>query len=265
MFPNQDPNSIQELHEIITKLSDKVTELQKNYDELKLSYESHQHSNTDNTQKTTYGVEKLANSGEIAYLGNGGIVELTLSPLGVETSNNLILAAGRDQGISESPAQSTINSVLNLQNIVAGGAFFFGYNKPAFKNSPQTVTNTQVTLTDATFGWTTNSLAGAYVNVYNSSGALVHTRLISSNTSSVITVSAAWTSTVTAGSYVVFLPIYLGSADNPWRRVYTGEGDTEGIRFGYGVTAGGTNGLLYMDATGDLYWRNKGGTATKLN
>ena len=57
----------------------------------------------------------------------------------------------------------------------------------------------------------------------------------------------------------------MGSAQTIFQRFYTQEGTAGGIRFGVGATAGGQNGLLYSDATGDLYWRDKAGTSVKLN
>lgn len=113
----------------------------------------------------------------------------------------------------------------------------------------------------------TNEYQGAIINIFNSSGALVESQIVASNTSNQITISSTWGASTT-GFFIMFFPVYLGSSDTIYQRGYFQEGTSGGIRFGIGPTwTSGTakNGLLYMDASGDLYWRNKSGTATKLN
>lgn len=121
------------------------------------------------------------------------------------------------------------------------------------------------TVTIDGFNFTTNELAGALISIYTSAGALVETQTIASNTATVITISGTWLSSTSSGKFLVYSPVFLGSADMIWQRFYAQEGTSGGIRIGPGVTNGGQNGLLYMDAAGDLYWRNKGGTSVKLN
>lgn len=120
-----------------------------------------------------------------------------------------------------------------------------------------------ITLTGHTLE--TNELSGAVINIINSSGTLVESRIIASNTSTVATITGTWTNTTSNATFEIFFPVFFGSAQNPFQRLYTQEGVDGGIRFGIGVTNGGQNGLLYSDAIGDLYWRNKGGAPTKLN
>ena len=115
------------------------------------------------------------------------------------------------------------------------------------------------------FDFTTNELSGHLINIYNSSGTFVESQAIASNTSTVITISGTWTSSTSGGIFFIYNPAYLGSAEHIWQRAYVQEGTSGGVRFGVGPTAGGQNGLLYMDSAGDLWWRDKAGTAIQLN
>lgn len=252
-------NSIQQLTEQVSKISGDFDTLNKNYNNLKTLFEHHAHSGSDSTMKLKYGLE--IQQSEISYFGNGGILQIN-NPA-TPTVDTFFIASGKDRGLPAGNAQSTINSTIQLQN-QTNDSFFYGVGHE-WTNANITVTAAGATLTDATFNWTVNALAGMYVNILTSDSLLVETQKIASNTASVITITGTWANTTSGAIYEVFTPCYLGSAQHPWRRVYTGEGTGEGIRFGYGVTNGGQNGLLYMDATGDIYWRDKASIATKLN
>lgn len=207
----------------------------------------------------------IVDRGTFARFGDTSIIGLT--PIENIQQHDFIISTGRDSAALKSNSISTDLKLQNQEytNGDTNQSFFFGYRPPLYANTGKSVSNAGSTITDASFTWVTNSLANAYINIFDSAGVFKFTRKIASNTASVITITGTWPSSVSDANYIVFMPVYLGSADYPWRRVYTGEGTGEGIRFGYGVTAGGTNGLLYMDATGDLYWRDKAGSATKLN
>jgi len=145
---------------------------------------------------------------------------------------------------------------------------FINSVRPPIYGTPQgtTVSTTAGgnTITISNYGFVVNSLANALINILDSSGTLVETQTIASNTSSVITISGTWLYSTSGGTFFIFQPVFMGSADTPFQRFYTQEGTGAGIRFGVGVTNGGQNGLLYMNATGDLYWRDKAGTSTKV-
>lgn len=252
-------NTIQQLTEQVGKISGNFETLNKNYNNLKALFEHHAHSGADSTLKIKYGLD--IQQSEVSYFGNGGILEVNDPAL--PTIDTFFIASGKDRGLPAGNTQSTGNSTIQLQNQTTD-SFFYGVGH-SWQNSPFTVTAGGNTLTDATFSWTVNALAGMYVNIFTAARVLVETQKVASNTASVITIVGTWINTTTGGMYEVFTPCYLGAAQHPWRRVYTGEGTGEGIRFGYGTTNGGQNGLAYMDATGDLYWRDKAGTSTKLN
>lgn len=102
-----------------------------------------------------------------------------------------------------------------------------------------------------------NILTGALINIYNAAGSLVETQTIASNTGTVITIAGTWLATTALGSFFIFQPVFMGSADTPYQRFYTEEGTGAGIRFGVGTTNGGQNGLLWMNSVGNLFWRPK--------
>jgi len=175
--------------------------------------------------------------------------------------------------VGKQPTEQGGDTTKNFQLVIehkhgtdgtTNDTFVYGVRPPTYIGNGD-VTSGGNTMVQSNFSWTTNELAGAYINIFNSSGTFVFTKPIASNTSTTITITGTWPSSVSNGTFSIYVPVYFGSSQTPWRRLYTGESTSEGIRFGYGPTAGGQNGLLYMDSAGDLYWRNKSGTSTKLN
>jgi len=136
----------------------------------------------------------------------------------------------------------------------------------SYENTSISVTSGGNTVTIAGYNFITNELTGAYINIINSSGALVETRRITSNTATVITITGTWGASTSGGKFSIYTPTFIGKTDSIFRRLYIDEGNTDGgVRFGPGATSNGQNGLLYMDAAGDLQWRTKAGVVTKLN
>jgi len=158
---------------------------------------------------------------------------------------------------------------LNFQHFPNGtNSFLTCFRKPIVTSLEGTSISTSSggnTTTISGFNFTTNELAGGLICIFNSSGTLIETRIIASNTSTVVTITGTWSASTSSATFVIYRPVFLGSAEFVWQRMYVQEDTTGGLRFGMGPTAGGQNGLLYMDIAGDLYWRNKSGTSTKLN
>lgn len=143
--------------------------------------------------------------------------------------------------------------------------FMYGIRAPIYiAATGAQITTGGTVLEQNQFKFTTNELAGAYIVVNTSDNSTFASFQIASNTATSITITGGtWTFTGTNLGFTIFMPIYNGSATYPWRRLYTGNGSGGGIRFGYGATAGGQNGLLYND--GDtLYWRNTLGTLKQI-
>lgn len=251
---------INELQSTIDRLVRTVQDSERKIETISGTLERHQHTDTDGTSKLRRGSEVLVESGAIGYIGNGGIGQTTSG-----TQNTLAIASGTDKGAAASGSpNSTTNSVILLNNQPNDG-FLSGYTGPAYQNFNKSVTSGGNTITDTSFDWITDQLVGMYINIYDGTGDLKFTRQISSNTSSVITITGTWPSSVSGGIYFVFTPLYFGQSDLPYRRLYTGEGTGEGIRFGYGPTGAPHNGLLYMDSAGDLFWRDKSGSSAPIS
>lgn len=192
-----------------------------------------------------------------------------------ESSNEDTQVAGLVVGDS-ADVEGTLNTAKGAQFTIehqkstdgsTNQTFIYSYRNPVYIGTSGSVSSGGTTLSQNEFAWTTNELDGAYVIAYDSANpGQFDVFEIASNTSSTITITGGtWTFTDSSGAWTVFVPVYLGSADYPYRRLYTMNGTAGGVRFGPGDTAGGQNGLLYMDSAGDIYWRNKSGTSTKLN
>lgn len=228
---------------------------------------AHTHNGADSLLITTVNLP----AGNPIKLGLGGIVS-TINNVAVGAINEQIqttIASGRDQ--DGTIGNTSGNLLLNLnhqpQN-TSNQSFITAVRPPIYINIPGTTISTTAggsTVTTSGYGFTVNSLTGALINIYDSSGTLIETQTIASNTATVITITATWIASTSGGTFTIFVPVFFGSADNPYQRLYTQEGTGAGIRFGVGPTNGGQNGLLYSDAAGDLYWRNKAGVSTKLN
>lgn len=206
-------------------------------------------------------------------LGVGGIVSTTnigtASPGSINEQLQTTIATGRDifgQVIGTSTNNLLFNFLHQPQNPL-NQSFITATRPPTYASMVGSTTSTTLggnTITINGYNFAVNSLAGALIDIYDSSEAFIETQTIASNTLLVVTIAGTWVASTT-GSFVIFQPVFFGAADTPYQRFYTQEGTGGGVRFGPGPTAGGQNGLLYMDATGDLYWRDKGGTSIKLN
>lgn len=116
-------------------------------------------------------------------------------------------------------------------------SFFYGLRPPLFSGPPAgstiTVTSGASTITDTNQNFGINYLADSYISVEGSTLGL-ETYKITSNTATAITVDGTWGATDSDVVYVVFRPIYFGSANYPWKRIYL----TDDIRFGKGASGG---------------------------
>lgn len=260
---------INELKNLLSEKDGKLSDLKKEFETFKQQYESHKHTNTDGTKKLTNGIDTLV--GEIVSFGIGSGVSITANPGATTEENRLLLSVGKDANSVQLQQSNSLQlNLLHQPNNTSNQSFITGFRPPLYVPVTGTSISTTAAGTTVTingYNFSTNTLANAIINIYDSSGVFVEARVIASNTSTVITINGAWAASTSGGTFLIYQPIFFGSADQIWQRFYTQEGTGGGIRFGLGVTAGthNQNGLLYMDSTGDLYWRNKSGTSTKLN
>jgi microcystin-dependent protein len=181
------------------------------------------------------------------------------------------ISVGKDKISGNTSSTNNAQYTLtHYPNDVTGYTTFFSSIRPPIYQSSDSgtlfaITNGGSTLVDGRFVWTTDELAGCIINLISSAGAFVESKRIASNTADTITITGTWASATGSYMYFAFRPVYLGYSAYPWRKFFVEEGSTQGIRFGIGVSGDGSNGALYMDATGDLYWSDKSATVTKLN
>lgn len=271
MDKQQLQNKIEELSKKVEELITKQESLKNESQILSEKFREHRHSGNDGSE--ILDNELNLKSETPIKMGLGGIIAFSNSnstpPGSVGEQITLGIASGKDMegGVGTVGGNLQLNLIHQPQN-TSNQSFITAFRPPLYgtvSGSTISVTAAGNTVTINGYNFTTNILAGALINIYNSSGSLVETQTIASNTSTVITISGTWVSSTSGGTFIIHQPVYLGSADTVWQRFYAQEGTAGGIRIGVGTTNGGQNGLLYMDSSGDLYWRNKAGTSTKLN
>lgn len=304
----EDIRELQNKHYSSVDLSSKVTQMD-------ADLKSHKHTSTDQSSKFN---STDINAGTITVNGGarveGGsnwttvplnIVDNTSEQINVVRRNfgaaiNVInkgLTTEEIQGIT-GPGVSNIDSELydfsknNFTEVIthhqsgASLSFFDAVRTPLVNTGTVvSLTNGASVFTDTMLKLTTNDLAGCIINfveVAPTPGVkTVHT--IASNTSTTITVTDTFSEPTGTYTYVVYLPVYLGSADYPWRRLYVDNSIDGGkdIRIGLGTSAGtgviwiahgagspegvvtANPGSLYMDTAGGLNLKRTGvGTNT---
>jgi len=253
--------------EEFNKTQTEIENLKREIFELKDKFAFHKHSNYDGSQ-TINSLIRLP--GEVFFIaGNTCQVGITRNQGKSNESNRHFLLAGGE-------GSNTYNStqlMLENQPGTTGGtnqSFYYAFRPPIWQNGGISITSGTNTFTDNKRNWAVNSLINAYVNLTNSTGVFKETRKITANTATQITVDANFTFTDSNSTYHIFMPVYLGGADFPWRRIYT----MEDIRFGRG-TSGGTDVIFIKFGSGtpegaitanvgSLYLRTNGGANTTL-
>lgn len=252
-----------------TKLENRIAELERGLQKLKQDYIVHNHTISDGTSMLRKRIQLDPDQSlNVGYAGH-------LSDLKNYGNSDEVYTYGINVGPDTNNTgfgNKSENMQINLTHIPKSTqSFFFGFRKPLispFYGNSVSTTASGNTVTIVGYDFTTNELAGALIHIFNSSDVYIETQTIASNTSTVATISGSWLFTTSSAKFFIGIPVYNGSAQYIWQRDYVQEGTAGGVRFGVGPTwTSGTaqNGLLYMNATGDLYWRNKSGTSTKLN
>lgn len=226
---------------------------------LKDQFLSHQHDGVDGTNKLRKDL--ILDKDQFLTIGNtqqGS--NLTGNGTSAETHYH-ILGIGADTQNSGFVNKSVNMQIVNQHAPNGTQSFHFGQRSPIVVYTEDTSISTTVGASSVTisgYNFSTNELADATLNILDSSGTLVESQTIFSNTATTINIYDTFLTTTTGGKFTIMRQVYSGSADNIWQRLYTSYGTAGGIRFGIGPTGHPQNGLLYMDSSGDLYWRPKG-------
>jgi hypothetical protein len=244
-------------------LEQKINSLEQKLKTLEEKYAVHQHNDTDGTLHLRKNF--FLDYDQAGIIGDSQ--HQTFRAFSSVDGWNYIL--GTIIGTNTTPGAS--NKSPNLQmvlthipNQASKFSFLTAERNPlflSFENTSISTTAAGNTVTIVGFNFVTNELAGAYIDIFDSTGVLIETQTIASNTAIVVTIVGTWLATTT-GTFKIYTPVFLGRTDTIFRRLYVEEGlATGGVRFGVGSTNNTQNGLLYMDAAGDLYWRDKAGVS----
>lgn len=87
---------------------------------------------------------------------------------------------------------------------------------------------------------------------------------IASNTKISLTLDSAIPASGDVYESIICKTTYLGSSIAPFRRIYTSPGENGGVRFGWGTTGNGQNGLIFMDTDGSLKYKKPDGSYISL-
>ena len=252
-------------------LEKRMTELENRLKTFEGKYAIHQHSNTDGTNYLRKNIVLDADQCIVVGDGQWQTFRASNPTDGLNFLDGKIVGSNTTPGTAvKSPDMQMV--MTHIPDQASKFSFLTTERSPLVLSYANTSVSTTLggnTVTIVGYNFTTNELAGAYINIYNSSLALVETQTIASNTATVVTISGTWLASTT-GTFKIYVPVFLGRTETIFRRLYVEEGTASGgIRFGVGPTStspGGQNGLLYMDAGGDLYWRPKGTpVGVKLN
>jgi hypothetical protein len=251
------------------QLQNKILELESKIQKLEVNYAKHQHDSLDGTNTLKKSIK--LDQDQFLQVGLGG--QATGQVLNVGEANEQIqyaIAVGKDDGRTGFVNKADVMQMnfLHQPRNTSRQSFLTMVRTPVVSPLENTSISTSSggnTVTIVGYNFVTNELAGGLINIINSSGALVETRTIASNTATVITITGTWGASTSGGTFYIYAPVFMGAADYIYQRFYAQEGTDGGIRFGVGPTAGGQNGLLYMNATGDIYFRDKSGNSIKLN
>lgn len=247
---------------------EELRELRDKVDKLEEKMKKHSHNpEDDNITPITRTIDLDAS--EAFRVAKAGGVSGEELKAGIYTAQRAAMFAGVESAVlADGNDVSTI--ILEHQGYTTGSlnwTFFYGYRPPAYGGAGKVVTPTKIKVTSVDLK--VNELAGVQLMLGVNNQGYTEFFTIESNTRNTITFDGS--SSLTGDVFwFTYTPIYLGSANFPWRRAYL----TEDIRFGYGPSSGA--GVVFIKYgtgspenavtanVGSLYLRRDGGTNTTL-
>ncbi len=256
---NPQDQKIQELERKNEELNKKLEDFSSQLQETKRSIESHTHLGNDGSSRLYHG-DIVLKPGRKFQSGSMALEEFSGNNA---FQGSLVVGKDADSSGAQGKFKSAQVALVHLPDTdgTTNYSYLLGIRTPSYVGTDGNIVSGGTTFTQNTFTFEVNELVGAYLQVYNPSVAGEwDTYEIASNTASGITITGGtWTFTGNASAWYVYMPVYLGWSEFPWRRVYTTDGISGGIRFGQGDTNGGQNALLYTDGT-SLKFRKKDGS-----
>jgi hypothetical protein len=230
---------IEVLKTLLEDSNDKISDLEN-------IIKDHNHSGTDGTEVLRNEI-RLAPSEELS-IGNFHFTERT----GGGNRRELVRAfMGVGKDVDAADGSRNTQFTIEHQGDTDGSTnqtFFYGYRSPLYFGVKGVVSAGGTVLTQDEQFFKEGELNNAYLLVKEGFGSATwEVHQISSNTKkNIILSNSTFSNSFNEALWIVFVPVYFGSAEYPWRRLYTTEDTSGGIRFGFGDTAGGDNGLLYI-------------------
>lgn len=280
-------NKIEEQNSKIEELKKKNEELSKKIDDLILVFRSHEHNGNDGTIKIKE-VQGISKTGDAVEIGSGVLGQVEVQN-GSTLQQSLVMSVGVDKTIKYQNVQSkdidnsTIQLSLIKDSTIPGlptyNSVLLGASRPIYNNTGKSITVGGNTISDSSFNWQTNELAGSYIAIYNSNLEAQFVRQIASNTSSTITIDGTWSSSVSNCIYTTFSPVILGDGAARWLKLSIigqdiSSGGTGAQRLGIGMgLLGSAIGIYYGTGSpegivsalqGSIYLRTDGGSTTTL-
>lgn len=158
-------------------------------------------------------------------------------------------------------------------------SFVYGQRYPLFTGVKSSVSSGGSVMTVEDYSFKGGELIGAQAISFDVDGANPISRYITGNTNNIITVQGTWGSTRSDTTWMIFMPVYLGAAQWPWRQVYAGGesvansgNQRRAIRLGHGATVScqaiyfgsGSPESVVTAVIGSMYLRSDGSTSTTL-
>lgn len=245
------------------ELAKQLQALQKEVTQIKRTLSTHQHGGTDNTERV-YNEEVRLKTGQTLDSGashfSGGTIPALSGDIDIGG-----FTVGKDKEVDDGFNNAQFILQHRSEDDTNRISYIYGTRPPTYSGSKGAVSSGESALVSSEFSFKNNELTNAYLVAVNPDTLDSEGYQITSNTSKSIIVDGSWGFTSPKCSWFVFMPIYLGFSVAPWRRLYLMEGSGGGIRFGFGTTGAGSNGLLYMDSSGNLIWRTPAGSTSQLN
>jgi len=256
--------NIEELSSQLEFCKEQIADLQDKVQEQEQIIRKHQHTGKDDSFRMTDADIVLKDrhailSGPGGFVGDNGLIDMGV--------RRLHIACG-PTGINEGTlGQETKNMQLTFehQDYLGGLNFIYGLSNAISNTCSITVSSSQTTFTDpATDFGADNSRVGQYLLVQRErlsvSDYTDYGYVITANTKHSLTISSAFGFDGKITSFLVYKPVYFGSALAQFKKIYT----LDGLRFGPGQSYNGQNGLLYMDTDGSLKYREPDGDVISI-
>lgn len=251
-------------------MEQEVNNLKRRIDELEKALKNHNHRGYDNSNFIEGHIRMKKD--KFFTLGNVYLANPTTHEGESNEADRMGIACGQDSDLGI--GNKSLNTQLLLEHHPNDLlSFLYGYRPPLY-SGPRSgdtiaITATESTISDTKQTFTTDALANCYITIVGRTTSTLETHLIASNTATQITIADTWGISENV-DYLVFLPMYLGAANFPWKRLYI----MDDIRFGKGASAGADvifikhgedspEGVVTANV-GSLYLNRTGGNSTTL-